>query len=348
MASAKVIKMTKISKHIQIVRTDRAGAGGMSKSTQDKVFAVLTKRYSKVGISIINTLKDLDTLADLSPDLVFLGAPKLKLDQDGGPEGRVVWLSEFLDQKGIRYTGSNMTAMDINNDKVLAKQAIADAGLPTSAHFTAIPGEYGPNDNLDILYPLFIKPISSGGSKGIDELSVAHNFDDFSSKVESIFNVFGTRALVESFLQGREYSVAILGFGAEASAMPIEILTDKNAKGDRILCHDVKKEDTERVVKVVDPILRARIAALSLTMFRVLGGRDYGRIDLRMDSAGKIYFLEANLAPGLGGGYFTRACSLNGGLEYADTILAIAELGLAHRCSTKIADSLAPIRVNQD
>lgn len=322
--------MSKINKHIEIVRSEKARSGGMSRSTSDKVYEVLSKVYESVGVSIINDKLGLETLVLKKPDLVFLGSTRIQIATGDNAEFSHIWLSEYLEQHSINYTGSGRLAMELNTNKEMAKFAIAKAGLPTPPYFTALPGEYGLQQNLDIDFPLFIKPIASGGSKGIDEDSVVHNSDSFNSKVQAIFERFGTKSLIESYLTGREYSVALMGNGRSLKAMPIELLIDKNSRGDRILCSAVKKEDTEQVVAVSDQALKQRLAKLAKQIFRVLGARDYGRVDFRMDSVGKIHFLEANLAPGLGGGYFTRACSLNGVTEYTDTILAIAKLGLGH------------------
>jgi len=322
--------MNKINKHIEIVRSEKVGSGGMSRSTSDKVFEVLSSAYESVSVSIVTDELGLEALVLKKPDLVFLGSSKIRLATEDSTEFSYIWLSEYLEQHGINYTGSGKLAMEINNDKEMAKFAIVSAGLPTSKYFTALPGEHEFEQNLGLDFPLFIKPISSGGSKGINKDSVVHNNDSFNSKVQAIFEEFGTKSLVESYLTGREYSVALLGNGRSLKAMPIELLTQKNSRGDRILCSAVKKEDTEQVVAVTNEALKKRLAKLAKQIFMVLGARDYGRVDFRMDAAGKIHFLEANLAPGLGGGYFTRACSLNGEAEYSDTILTIARLGLGH------------------
>lgn len=320
--------MKKINKHIEIVRSVKIGSGGMSRSTSDRVFEVLSAAYKSVGVSIITDEADLEALVMKKPDLVFLGSSKIRLSTKDNKEFSYIWLSEYLEQQGISYTGSGKLAMETNSDKELAKFAIFSAGLPTSAYFTALPGEHDSEQSFGLDFPLFIKPISSGGSKGIDMDSVVHNSDSFNNKVKDIFEQFGTKSLVESYLTGREYSVALLGNGGNLKAMPIELLTQKNSRGDRILCSAVKKEDKEQVVAVTNQALKKRLAKLAKQIFMVLGARDYGRVDFRMDGAGKIHFLEANLAPGLGGGYFTRACSINGVTEYADTILTIARLGL--------------------
>ncbi len=98
-----------------------------------------------------------------------------------------------------------------------------------------------------------------------------------------------------------------------------------------MLGRDVKKADTEQVIPVQDPQVCHQVGQLAKQIFKALGARDYGRVDIRMDASGQPYFLEANLVPGLGGGYFTRACRINQGLSYEDTILSIVELAFARQ-----------------
>ncbi len=331
--------MNKTNKHIEIVCTNRARAAGMSKATLAMVYSVLSKKYRKVGISFVDGLQDIDELILKAPDLIMAGVSMVRTDPSESLVPSNVWLSEYLDEHNINYTGSHKSAIRISVNKELAKTTAALAGLQTSPYFTALPGQYGPQAKLMIDYPLFIKPIASGGSKGIDKDSVVHNYSSFCDKVESIYARFATKALVEPYLTGREFSVAILGNGGDALVMPVELITVKNCRGDRILCKDVKTEDTEEVIAIGDAFLEEELKRLAKRIFVALGARDYGRIDFRMDAHGQLHFLEANLAPGLGGGYFTRACRLNCQLDYESVILTIAKLGLSHATSkaTKVA-----------
>ena len=70
--------------------------------------------------------------------------------------------------------------------------------------------------------------------------------------------------------------------------------------------------------------IRFEISELALNSFKSLGAKGYGRIDIKMDKKGIPYFLEANLIPGLGFGYFYRCYKLNGGINYEQMILDIA------------------------
>lgn len=323
--------MKKINKHIEIVHTSNAQINTMGYKSCKLIQAALLKQYTNVGISHVNELFELQEIVHNKPDLVFLGLKRLPRAGGFGDESmESIWLSEYLDEQGIVYTGSSREAIQLGVNKYNAKTLVSLAGLPTADYFKAAPGEYLTTSELPIPFPLFVKPISSGGSKGIDADSVVRTFEEFEYKVAAIFERFGTSSLVEQYLEGREFSIALLGVanGRDLTAMPVEIVAEANACGDKILGRDVKKADTELVMPVLDPKLHSVLCELAKNIFTALGARDFGRVDVRMDAHNNPYFLEANLIPGLSGGYFTRACKFNQNMDYEDMIIRISKLAL--------------------
>lgn len=323
--------MKKIDKHIEIVHTANAQINTMGYKSCKLIQSALLKLYTSVEISQVNELFELEQIVSRRPDLVFLGLKRLPREGGFGDESmRSIWLSEYLDQHGIVYTGSSRGAIQLAINKYNAKSLISLAGLPTADYFKAAPGEYLTASQLPLQFPLFVKPISSGGSKGIDADSVVRNFEEFQYKIAAIFERFGTSSLVEQYLEGREFSIALLGGpdGGKLTAMPIEIIPEANVCGDKILGRDVKKADTELVLPVVNSKLRDQLCDLAKNIFETLGARDFGRVDVRMDAHNNPYFLEANLIPGLSGGYFTRACKFNQNMDYEDMIIRISKLAL--------------------
>ncbi len=323
--------MKKTNKYIEIAHTENMNINTMGLRSCEMIRSALLSKYNKVGITRVNSATELIDLISKNPDLVFLGVKRLPRTDgftDVGLEDS--WISDNLDKAGIAYTGSSRDALELGVYKNGAKKRVQDIGLPTAEFFTALPGQHAKPSDLPVGFPLFVKPNSSGGSKGIDDDSVVRNFVEFKSKVESIFDRFGTSSLVEQYLTGREFSVAILQDHAtsELRAMPIEIIASMNSRGDRILSCGIKKADTEKVITITDSVVKQQVGQLAKEIFVALGARDFGRVDIRMDSNGNPHFLEANLIPGLSGGYFTRACRMNAGLEYDEMILSIAQLAL--------------------
>lgn len=289
--------------------------------------ALLQRHYQRVEITLVSNLEDLEVLVAKQPDLVILGVKQI-------PDlSSKIWVSAYLEAAGINHLGSKTAAVALDYDKPASKLAVAAAGLLTASSFTAHPDEYTAT-TLPLAYPLFVKPPYGGGGKGIGADSVVRSFAAYTQKVRQIAQDFASPALVETYLAGREFSVALLENSASNHllAMPIELITDQNLQGDRILGQDVKAGDTERIVAVLDLALRTRINRLAKAAFRALGARDYGRIDIRLDDAGVPHFLEANLIPGLANhdfvSYFTAACEINQAMSYETMILQLVSLSL--------------------
>ncbi len=332
--------MPKINKHIEIVSSTQSVLSSMSKESRDEIYTVLSRHYSRVGITIINNLTDLQALVALRPDLVFLGMKFIPLGDDLRGDDRI-WLSDHLESEGISHTGSNSSAHELELNKHLSKQRMNDSGVMTSPSFI-----YRQNESTitstRLTFPLFVKPNDRGGGLGIDANSVAYDIASMNSKIEYISSKLDSDSLVEEYLPGREFSVAVLKdeHSDEFSVMPIELVAPTDAQGHSMLSGKVKMSNVEQVHEVTDKTLRGEVCTLALEAFHALGARDYGRIDIRVDGAGVPHFLEANLLPSLIGGYgsFPKSCKLNLGLPHEAMVVRIANLGLAHG-SSDTADS---------
>jgi D-alanine-D-alanine ligase len=317
----------KIQKHIEIVLSGTPRLSSMGGKSAAMIQALLMEHYTRVGVTLVSDLAELKQLVAKQPDLVILGVKQIPT-----VDGRV-WLSAYLETHGINHLGSRTTAIELDFDKPGAKRIVQAAGLLTALSFTAEPQQYTPA-TLPLPFPLFVKPPNGGGGKGIGPDSVVRNFKAYEQKVQLILDEFGTPSLVEAYLPGREFSVALIENTKTAGllAMPIELIAEQNAQGDRILGKVVKANDTEQVVAVVDLALRTRVNRLAKGAFRALGARDYGRIDIRLDERGVPHFLEANLIPGLANhdfvSYFTAACEVNQNMSYETMILSLVTLSL--------------------
>jgi D-alanine-D-alanine ligase len=330
--------MTKMNKHIEIVSSAVCDLSSMSQESRQAIYDVLTKHYTKVGITIVNTHIDLEALIASRPDLVFLGMkyiPKNPLLGQNDPNK--IWLSKYLENSKIAHTGSDHLAHELELDKSLAKQRVLDAGLKTSP-FYVIKQNQPSTRHANFSFPLFVKPTDRGGGEGIDSDSVVHDAASLQSKVRSITCDLQADSLVEQYLSGREFSVAILKDESsnDFSIMPLELIAPLNERGARVLSAKIKSADTESSLEVTDKIIKDKISTLAIDVFHALGARDYGRIDIRLDATGAPHFLEANLVPSLKksiGNYFPKACSLNTRLDYEPMILTIVRLALSRQQS---------------
>jgi len=289
------------------------------------ILKILSKRYKNVSITKINTENDLKKLALRKPDLVFSGVKYFYFD------GGIIWLNDYLKLHDISYITSNRTALHNEHDKSIAKKIIQKANIKTADFFITEPGEHQNEKSIPIAFPLFIKPLTGGDSRGVDTNSIVYDFLSFQTKVLDIKRKHNLRSLVETYLSGKEYSVSILQDHSNENleAMPIEIVVKKNINGHRILDYNIKENDHEKVIKVSDSKIFNQLSDLSKNAFTALSGKSLGRIDIKMDCRGVPYFIEANLMPGLRKGYFYRSCLLNLNMGYEQMILTVANNGLS-------------------
>ena len=327
----KNIFQIKINKSIEIVVVHNPGEKNFHQDNvgiileENKVLKILSKRYADVLITKINTKKDLDRLLKRKPDLVFSGVKYFNFNNEK------VWLNDCLEAYDIPYIASSKAALDNESDKNIAKKLMLKAKIKTADFFVTNQDEHENVSSIPLPFPLFIKPLKGGDSRGIDSNSVAYNFSSFKKKVLEIRTKHNLSSLVETYLPGKEYSVGIFQDSIKGTlrAMPIEIVVKKNINGHRILDFDVKKNDEEKVIAVTDVKIFKKLSKLAKEAFKALGGKSLGRIDIKMNDQGVPHFMEANLMPGLRKGYFYRSCLLNLDMNYEDMIFSIANTGLS-------------------
>ena len=321
----------KINKSIEIVIVPNLGEINSHQDNvgiileEKKVLKILSKRYENVLITEINSEEDLESLVKRKPDLVFSGVKYFSFNNKN------IWLNDYLEIFEIPYIASSKAALDNESDKNKAKKIMQKNNIKTADFFITNPGEYLKESSIPIKFPLFIKPVTGGDSRGVDKNSLVFNFEDFTTKVLDIKINQNSPSLVETYLSGKEYSVGIFEDSIDGSlrAMPIEIIVKKNIDGHCILDFDVKKNDEESVILVSDIVVFDKLSKLAIDSFKALGGKSLGRIDIKMNHLGVPYFIEANLMPGLRKGYFYRSCVLNLDMNYDDMILSIANTGLS-------------------
>jgi D-alanine-D-alanine ligase len=204
----------------------------------------------------------------------------------------------LLDAYRIPYTFSDPVVLGICLHKGWAKRVIRDLGLPTP-DFGVVTGEED-LPRVRLPYPLFAKPIAEGTGKGVDAASKLQNRTELQARCRELLTRYRQPVLVERFLPGREYTVGIIGTGAKAQAVgTLEVVLRKEAE--REVYSYLNKEKCEELVDyrlAADPqALQAQETALAI--WRALGCRDAGRIDLREDEKGVPNIMELNPLAGL-------------------------------------------------
>lgn len=341
-------KMKKHNIKVELVCTDVVGLSSMSKRSRDALLLSLQKCCRTVSLTVVSNAKDLSKLTQRAPDLIVLG---LKYIYEYGEHAERIWLSEYLDKQGLEYCGSKAIAHKLDHHKHLAKRAVSAFNIDTPKSVFVDKASFDHSRIKSLRFPLFIKPACSGGGSGIDEKSVVNNMSELKARGACILADFPSGYLIEEYLTGREFSVAILmnSILGKYEALPVELVAPRTAKGHRILGQNVKTGDQEKVLVVTDVEEHKYISEFALNCFQALGGRDYGRVDIRMDAAGNANFLEANLIPSLIEGYgtFPKACLLNRSLSHDNMTEKIVALGvrlLSSRLTFAIGNRPRPIK----
>lgn len=299
---------------------------GTLKACQN-VLDSINKLGHDVKLNVCRSLEDLALIVNRQPDLVILAVKYISINN-----GRDVWLSEYFAAHEINYSGSPREVLRFDSDKVLAKSHLIKKGLKTANYFTAIPGQYKCEADLPVAFPLFLKPLDAANGNGIDDLSLVTNFAEFETKMSSLYAAFNMPVLAEEYLDGQEFSVAIIKTeGSKLIVSAVEIVPPQSTKGLRILGEKVKKEDSEEIKQIDDQIMLNKVKKLAVDAYTRLGIWDFGQIDIKTNKRGHCYFMEANLVPGMTSGtsYFPRACEIENGLSYDEVIQLIVEKGIS-------------------
>lgn len=212
--------------------------------------------------------------------------------------GREAQVPALLDAYEIPYTFSDPLVLALTLHKAFAKRVVRDLGLPTP-DFEVVES-VSDVGRIRLPFPLFAKPVAEGTGKGIDVSSKIETRSALESVCLRLLDTFKQPVLVETFLPGRELTVGILGTGKEAAVVgTMEILLGKEAEANGYSYHN--KENYQELVTyrpVADAAAR-QAEKIALAVWRGLGCRDAGRIDLRLDAEGLPGFMEVNPLAGL-------------------------------------------------
>jgi len=207
----------------------------------------------------------------------------------------------ILDVFRVPCAGADALTLGITLDKVIAKKCFLADGIPTARYFMA-----GPDDDLmqlnTIGFPLFVKTLHEGTSKGITPGSRVENFKRLKKQVEFINTNYKQPALVEEFIKGTEYTVGVIG-NDPPQAMPVVqyAIDGKTDLGNAFYtyAHVVDKSVEYICPAPVDEKFAGKLQDIAIAAYRSVGCRDFGRVDIRVDKDGNPYVLEINPLPNL-------------------------------------------------
>ncbi len=212
--------------------------------------------------------------------------------------GREAQVPALLDAFCIPYVFSDPLALSLTLDKGMTKRIIRDAGIPTAA-FTVVKNA-SEIQEVNLPYPLFVKPVAEGTGKGISGESIIHSPEDLKTRCSYLLKRFHQPVLVETYLPGREFTVGITGTGDSARITGVMeiLLTAKAEQG--VYSYTNKEEWRERCrYEIAGGEIATACEKVALDSWTALNCQDGGRIDLRCDPNGVPNFIEVNPLAGM-------------------------------------------------
>ncbi|MEM1586368.1 MAG: ATP-grasp domain-containing protein [Candidatus Bathyarchaeia archaeon] len=221
-------------------------------------------------------------------------------------ESRESHIPAILEMLGIPYTGSSPSTLAICLDKALTHKVLSAYGIPSPKFQVFKRADEKLSGGLD--FPLVVKPLLEGSSKGIRSSSLVRDEEGLKRQVSWIIKTYNQPAIVEEFMPGREFTVGLIG-NDEPVVLPIvEICLERLPNGaSPIYSYEAKWvwDTPEKPLNIFEcpadiPLdLEEEISEMSIKTFKVLNCRDVCRIDIRLDREGVPRVLEVNPLPGL-------------------------------------------------
>lgn len=272
-----------------------------------------------------------EALVERSPDIAFN-----LIQEFAGISAHDQHIAAYLELMRQPYTGCNPRGMMVSRDKVLSKQIFAWHGIPTP-RFHVCPLGQPCRIPQRLRFPLFVKSAIEDASLGIAQASIVDNERQLQRRIDFIHESVGTDALVEEYIEGREFYVGVCGnerlltlpvwemdFGTLPQVMA-GIATHK-VKWD--LAYQEKHGIRTGPAKALPETHQRRLGQLARQVYRVLQLSGYARMDFRMRPDGSLYVLEANCNPNLAWGEDFAESAESMGIDYRHLLHRILRLGL--------------------
>lgn len=283
---------------------------------------VICEAIASLGHEVVrigNMDQLLGMLDRLSVDLVFNIAEGLR---GRNREAQVPILLEF---KGIPFVGSDALTLSLTLDKLMTKQILLAEGIPSPRFF-----EIAHSDSPlppDLSFPLIVKPRHEGSSKGISDRSVVHSLSELKARAAWVVRTYRQPALVEEFIPGMEFTVAIIGNNPPEVFPVVQIqIEGRTDLGDLFYTFSRIASGAEYICPArIKGGLERRLKELALRTYQAVDCLDFGRVDIRVDRTGNPYVLEINPLPSLSTEDVFMVVAKHLGLSYENMIGKILE-----------------------
>jgi D-alanine-D-alanine ligase len=292
------------------------------------------------------------------PDIVFNIAEGLY-----GPnrEAHVPAICEFY---GVPYSGSDPFTLSLCLHKARTKDVLRAHGVPT-APFALIESE---SDLVSLVAsdspllrptpdaPIFLKPVQEGSSKGITERNLVRSLTELEATARFLLTTYDQPVIAEAFLPGAEFTCGVLGNGRTARVLPLVGMNFGSLPAGALPIYGYEAKwvwdrpdeplDMFECPARVDLRLQHAIEDVVLRAYRLLGCRDWSRVDVRLDEQGVPNIVEVNPLPGILPTPADNSClpkaARAAGMSY-DALIQSTLVAAADRTGVHL-DAPAPVR----
>jgi D-alanine-D-alanine ligase len=273
-------------------------------------------------------------------DMVFTRLKESKLDavfniaEGEGNDCREAHVPAMLERLGIPYTGSGPLTLAIALNKATTNDVLRFYGIDTPCYQIFHSADDKMLPHLD--FPLIVKPLHEGSSKGIRDKSLVRSSEDLIRQVSWVIEKYRQPAIVEEFINGREFTIALLGNNPPMVLPIVEVDFEQLPEGaSRIYSYEAKWiwDTPEKPIRMfacpahLESDIQTCISNTARSVFNALGCRDICRIDGRLDNRGQLHVLDVNPLPGMIPDPLAHSClpeaAMTAGYAYDELINAI-------------------------
>lgn len=273
----------------------------------------------------------LSLIKEQKPDVVFNMSEAFNANRDFEPN-----ITALLELLKIPFTGAGPMALRLCKDKGLTKVILGYHRIRTPK-FLVVKKSRPIKSLKKFQFPAIIKPLQLESSEGISQLSYVENEKDALARIKFVHESLKVDAIVEEFIDGREFYVGVLG-NEKLTAFPPRELFFKQVPEDepKFATYRSKWDKDYRKKWGIDTgwasslneVTQKKLEDTCKKIYRLLQIQGYGRIDLRMKENGEIYFIEANPNPSIAKQEDFSLSAAKGGMEYEDLIAKMVSLAM--------------------
>jgi len=271
-------------------------------------------------------------MENFQPDVLFNLVEQFK--NNPGFDQNIVSL---LEMQGVPFTGCGSIGLTLCKHKGISKKILGHHGILTP-NFVVIPRGQRIGGPRQLKFPILVKPVKEEASYGISRNSFVQNDEQFRERIAFVHEKYKSDAIAEEYIEGRELYVSIMG-NVRLQVFPIRELVFKEvpANEPKIATYKAKWDEKYRkrwglegqFAENLDRGLVKEIERTCKEIYRLLTIDGYARIDLRMSTENKLYFIEANPNPHLAADEDFAQLALKAGLNYPQLIQALIRLGMS-------------------